>query len=1064
MDSSMLTVAGRASCGEACVPACCRAGSGVYGRRGEAPGGSSHEKQQLGVCSVCGNKADGNFFGASVCLPCKSFFIRCKKDGEPSLVKQCQGNCDVTKQLRNRCQFCRFQRCLEVGMTRKEKPEVVLAEEGQTLCGVCGDLANGMHFGVLTCEGCKKFFRRGLKEHESYMCRSSRNCVLNPRNRNNCRYCRYQKCQAAGMSREAIKMGRPRKNLSKADSEETEVASGMTTADVKKTCSASVDTDQEASKQNLHAAHPDRHHQHPQQYTFGPSQGLTSLSFGETPDWISPSDGLCSTSWAGAGVSVDKSSVSFAAPGLANPASSGARTAPLFSAANQDRGLSALESSLGVTESPAMMRGNDPALLSFLLTSFDADSYAMLSEPPVHASTADPTRSDIFSVASSQTGQYSWTSSSTDPSTTRPMAYVGETGHEHLIGSFTVARNAGVAFPQQQAQPVRSQTEGVNTSGTFQSYQVSSSSFLPGQLTGLLESGSAPASTVLAANSAAMAASPASANLMLPGASSTLEQAPCAGTCGRPNCPFYAHNRHSRCGPHPDLSQKTGSAVQSSAQGDASSHQDQKGSSGVGHNRGGLDLDGSISVVQAGATVQRGSAKSAAELNRYQDTAEDTSRAVKIPRRDDSTTFDRPFGPPAQGGQEKPAFNTTINAYAGTLMPSRSTPSRPQAEETCEQTETAWPADPSTHSQTVQNAQSQPQLHLNSNFQGGEIPAKSAESLSQSDSGQQWTQQQQQQQQQQQDDAPRADRKDWRLGGTYDPYLDRDEMFSVNQVFVSVDTLTEAAEREENNPWDTPPGSHGAPSEIDMLEEVMQTQYQFSPRQAVHYWQKLASRCLQVTVGGQMPAKHQQILDSMLQSYLELVEASDNSKFESSETGVSSVWPQDDRVRTYWKVIQRRIVRGTQCCIKCAHQVPGMENLHPNDKNLLIRRDVIFTVGLLSAATVFFDEEKKDFRHFFNWKLGHDHPMAMFRQRLVGIGRKIFAQQMDLNEIALLFALNIICPGVRKMSPKHRMKSLFNLMPRMRMMGVWHGCLLKNMKFDTNLTKINIDNIQLDDS
>jgi hypothetical protein len=29
------------------------------------------------------------------------------------------------------------------------------SREGQVLCKVCGDIANGIHFGVNTCEGCK---------------------------------------------------------------------------------------------------------------------------------------------------------------------------------------------------------------------------------------------------------------------------------------------------------------------------------------------------------------------------------------------------------------------------------------------------------------------------------------------------------------------------------------------------------------------------------------------------------------------------------------------------------------------------------------------------------------------------------------------------------------------------------------------------------------------------------------------------------------------------------------------------------------------------------------------
>lgn len=36
-----------------------------------------------------------------------------------------------------------------------ERPERVEAAEGQQLCAVCGDVANGVHFGVVSCEGCK---------------------------------------------------------------------------------------------------------------------------------------------------------------------------------------------------------------------------------------------------------------------------------------------------------------------------------------------------------------------------------------------------------------------------------------------------------------------------------------------------------------------------------------------------------------------------------------------------------------------------------------------------------------------------------------------------------------------------------------------------------------------------------------------------------------------------------------------------------------------------------------------------------------------------------------------
>ncbi|XP_050406725.1 nuclear hormone receptor family member nhr-66 [Patella vulgata] len=96
-------------------------------------------------------------------------------------------------------------------MKRNEKPDFLSPKEGRCLCLVCGDLANGIHFGVHTCEGCKKFFRRCLLENSTLVCKDKRTCPINPKTRNTCRLCRYMKCVRVGMSRSAIKMGRPHK-------------------------------------------------------------------------------------------------------------------------------------------------------------------------------------------------------------------------------------------------------------------------------------------------------------------------------------------------------------------------------------------------------------------------------------------------------------------------------------------------------------------------------------------------------------------------------------------------------------------------------------------------------------------------------------------------------------------------------------------------------------------------------------------------------------------------------------------------------------------------------------
>ncbi|XP_078272971.1 peroxisome proliferator-activated receptor alpha-like [Rhinoraja longicauda] len=66
-------------------------------------------------CRVCGDKASGFHYGVHACEGCKGFFrrtIRLKLDYD-----QCERNCKIQKKNRNKCQCCRFQKCLSVGMS-----------------------------------------------------------------------------------------------------------------------------------------------------------------------------------------------------------------------------------------------------------------------------------------------------------------------------------------------------------------------------------------------------------------------------------------------------------------------------------------------------------------------------------------------------------------------------------------------------------------------------------------------------------------------------------------------------------------------------------------------------------------------------------------------------------------------------------------------------------------------------------------------------------------------------------------------------------------------------------
>ncbi|XP_024940495.1 nuclear receptor subfamily 2 group C member 2 isoform X2 [Cephus cinctus] len=67
------------------------------------------------------------------------------------------------------------------------------------LCVVCGDRASGRHYGAISCEGCKGFFKRSIRKQLGYQCRGSKTCEVTKHHRNRCQYCRLQKCLAMGM-------------------------------------------------------------------------------------------------------------------------------------------------------------------------------------------------------------------------------------------------------------------------------------------------------------------------------------------------------------------------------------------------------------------------------------------------------------------------------------------------------------------------------------------------------------------------------------------------------------------------------------------------------------------------------------------------------------------------------------------------------------------------------------------------------------------------------------------------------------------------------------------------
>lgn len=79
-----------------------------------------HDKPQSPsqLCAVCGDNAACQHYGVRTCEGCKGFFKRTVQKGS-KYVCLANKDCPVDKRRRNRCQFCRFQKCLSVGMVKE---------------------------------------------------------------------------------------------------------------------------------------------------------------------------------------------------------------------------------------------------------------------------------------------------------------------------------------------------------------------------------------------------------------------------------------------------------------------------------------------------------------------------------------------------------------------------------------------------------------------------------------------------------------------------------------------------------------------------------------------------------------------------------------------------------------------------------------------------------------------------------------------------------------------------------------------------------------------------------
>ncbi|GAA6226752.1 nuclear receptor subfamily 1 group D member 2 [Lates japonicus] len=93
-------------------------GAQKTGRSSSAKCGITKINGLVLLCKVCGDVASGFHYGVHACEGCKGFFRRSIQQNIQ--YKKCLKNesCPIMRINRNRCQQCRFKKCLMVGMSR----------------------------------------------------------------------------------------------------------------------------------------------------------------------------------------------------------------------------------------------------------------------------------------------------------------------------------------------------------------------------------------------------------------------------------------------------------------------------------------------------------------------------------------------------------------------------------------------------------------------------------------------------------------------------------------------------------------------------------------------------------------------------------------------------------------------------------------------------------------------------------------------------------------------------------------------------------------------------------
>jgi hypothetical protein len=153
---------------------------------------------------------------SSTLLPLR--VIPALKSSEPSLASQAIGgqlppHCSNLDEMQLPIQILQQQQHQQLQNNNSGNQTIASQARHQLECEdcpICGDRVSGYHYGLLTCESCKGFFKRTVQNKKQYQCTAEQNCVVDKTCRKRCPHCRFQKCITRGMKVEAVREDRMR--------------------------------------------------------------------------------------------------------------------------------------------------------------------------------------------------------------------------------------------------------------------------------------------------------------------------------------------------------------------------------------------------------------------------------------------------------------------------------------------------------------------------------------------------------------------------------------------------------------------------------------------------------------------------------------------------------------------------------------------------------------------------------------------------------------------------------------------------------------------------------------